>query len=258
MEAETKPRFDREGTRQAILDAAYLEFTENGLSGARVDAIAARTNTVKRMIYYYFGSKEGLYLAVLERAYAGIRDAERNLDLGRLAPEAAVRSLVGFTFDYHEAHPGFIRLVSTENIHNGQHIAQSDTIKPINKAAIEVLAGVLDRGKRQGVFRADADPIDIHMLISAFCFFRIANRHTFGLLFDRDLTEPRLRARHKKMIADLVIDALAPRHADAASGPSPTTARPDRNDQRKSSASNRSSRKRPSDVARRRPPARST
>ncbi len=211
MEAGKKSRFDPEGTRRAILEAAHQEFTENGLSGARVDAIAAHTNTVKRMIYYYFGSKEGLYLAVLERAYADIRDAERKLDLGRLAPEAAIRRLVGFTFDYHEAHPGFIRLVNTENIHNGQHIAQSDAIKAVNEGAIELLTDVLDRGKRQGMFRSDADPIDIHMLISAFCFFRVANRHTFGLLFGRDLAEPRLRAKHKKMIADLVLDALTPR-----------------------------------------------
>ncbi len=151
---------------------------------------------------------------MLERAYADIREAERRLDLDRLSPEAAVRRLAGFTFDYHEAHPGFIRLVATENIHNGQHLAQSDAIKAVNRTAVDTLAEVMARGKREGVFRADADPIDIHMLISAFCFFRVSNRHTFGLLFDRDLLDPKLRARHKRLIADLVLDALEPRHQE--------------------------------------------
>jgi AcrR family transcriptional regulator len=211
MDAEKKPRFDPEGTRQAILAAAHQEFSENGLSGARVDAIAARTNTVKRMIYYYFGSKEGLYQAVLERAYADIRDAEQKLDLACLAPEAAIRKLVGFTFDYHASHPDFIRLVATENIHNAAHIARSETIRPINAAAVGVLGDILARGRKLGVFRADVDPIDIHVMISALCFFRVSNRHTFGVLFGRDMAEPKLRARHRRMVIDMVLDALRPK-----------------------------------------------
>ena len=214
MDAETTPgkakrgRFDKERTRQAILDAAREEFAEHGLSGARVEAIAARTNTVKRMLYYYFGSKEGLYLAVLEEAYAAIREAEQRLDLLGLQPLQAIRRLIEFTFDYQEANPGFIRLVSIENIHNGAHMAQSEKIQKLNSVVVETLATILERGRKAGVFRGDVDAVDVHMLISAFCFFRVSNRHTFGLLFGRDLSDPALRGRHKRLVADAVLRAL--------------------------------------------------
>lgn len=201
-------RFDKERTRQAILDAAREEFAQHGLSGARVDAIAARTNAVKRMIYYYFGSKEGLYLAVLEQAYAAIREAEQQLDLLGLPPVEAIRRLIGFTFDYQEANPGFIRLVSIENIHNGAHMARSEKIQKLNSVVVETLATILERGRKQGVFRDDVDAVDVHMLISAFCFFRVSNRHTFGLLFGRDLSDPALRDRHKRLVADAVLRTL--------------------------------------------------
>ena len=213
-----RDRLDRERTRQAILNAAREEFTRNGLAGARIEAIAARTSTVKRMIYYYFGSKEGLYLAVLEQAYAGIREAEQGLDLLGLEPVEAIRRLVAFTFDYQEANPGFVRLVSIENIHDGAHMARSKAIRTLNNAVVETLAGILERGRQAGVFRADADAVDVHMLISAFCFFRVSNRHTFGLLFGRDLSDPALRGRHKRLIADAILRALEPCRVETGTG----------------------------------------
>jgi len=157
-------------TRQAILAAAREEFAAHGLSGARVDAIAARTNAVKRMIYYYFGSKEGLYLAVLEAAYAEIRRVEQDLALDALAPQDAIRRLIEFTFDYDEANPDFIRLITIENIHRGQHVAGSDAIRAINRSALTTLEGILDRGRASGVFRRGVDALDVHMMISAVCF----------------------------------------------------------------------------------------
>lgn len=201
-------RLDPERTRQEILAAAREEFAERGLDGARVDAIAARTNTVKRMIYYYFGSKEGLYLATLEAAYAEIRQAENALELDRLSPVEAIRRLIAFTFDYDEAHPDFIRLVSTENMHHARHMARSEVIRQVNSGVISLLAGVLDRGKLDGSFRADVDPVDVHLLISALCFFRVSNRATFGMLFDRDLSEPHVRARHKAMLMEAVLRVI--------------------------------------------------
>src|SRR5438105_1332424 len=156
-------RFDKERTRQEILEAARHEFVEHGLTGARVEAIAARTATVKRMIYYYFGSKEGLYLAVLEQAYAGIRTAELGLDLLGLEPVEAIRRLVEFTFDYHEANPGFSRLVSIENIHNGTHMALSEPIHGVNQAVIEIMTAILEKGQHSGTFRSDVSAIDVHM-----------------------------------------------------------------------------------------------
>lgn len=203
-------RFDRERTRLAILAAAYEEFVENGLSGARVDAIAARTGSAKRMIYYYFGSKEGLYLAVLEQAYAEIREAERKLDLLHLDPVEAIKRMISFTFDYHDAHPGFSRLVSIENIHKGSYMANSKPIQALNRTVIDTLTAILEKGRTEGVFRSDIDPVDVHMLISAFCFFRVSNRYTFGRLFDRDLADMKLRETHKDLICEAVLRSLKP------------------------------------------------
>jgi AcrR family transcriptional regulator len=222
---------DAERTRREILAAARQEFAENGLSGARVDAIAARMKTNKRMIYYYFGSKEGLYLAALEEVYADIRRMEQELDLESLTPADAVRRMIEFTFDYQEAHPDFIRMVSIENIHNGRHLAKSERLRNLNTSVIQQLDAILQRGRDQGAFRSDIGPVDLHMLISAFCFFRVSNRHTFGALFGWDLSAPELRKRHKRMIGDAILglleeDGPACNHAfHAASGAGTTRMR---------------------------------
>src|SRR4051812_6486026 len=172
-------------TKREILEVATREFADKGYAGARVDEIAARTRTTKRMLYYYFGSKEGLYVAVLERAYAVIRGLEQQLDVDHLDPVLAIRQLAELTFDHHESHPDFIRLVSIENIHHAEHIARSTTLPGLANPALEVLGRILERGRAAGSFRADADPLDVHMLISAFCVFRTANRHTFKVIFKR-------------------------------------------------------------------------
>jgi AcrR family transcriptional regulator len=203
-----KRKLDPERTRQAILAAAHDEFALHGLSGARVDAIAARTHSVKRMIYYYFGSKEGLYLAVLEEAYAAIRTAEAGLNLESLPPAEAIRRMVEFTFDYQSAHPDFVRLVSIENIHHGRFIAQSARIQAINISVLDMLRTILHRGQADGAFRPDLDPVDVHMLISGLAFFRVANRHTFGVLFQRDLAAPAEQRRLRDYAVDVVLRSL--------------------------------------------------
>src|SRR3954467_12244936 len=157
---------DRERTREEILAVATREFAEHGYSGARVDEIAERTRTTKRMLYYYFANKEGLYTAVLERAYRGIRAAEQELDVDHLAPVDAIRRLAELTFDHHEANPDFIRLVSIENIHHGEHIARSEALSGMANPALDVLTRILDRGREAGRFRDDADALDVHMVIS--------------------------------------------------------------------------------------------
>ena len=200
---------DAARTRRDILDVATAEFAERGYSGGRVDEIAARTQTTKRMIYYYFGSKEGLWIAVLERAYATIRAAEQELDVEHLEPREAVRRLAELTFDHHESHPDFIRLVSIENIHNAEHMRRSDSITHVNTPALDVIGKILERGRRSGAFRSDVDALDVHMMISAFCFFRVANRGTFGTLFGRDLLDAGLRDHHRRMLGDLVVSYLA-------------------------------------------------
>ena len=205
-----KRKNDPDRTKQDILKIAHQEFCENGLNGARIDIIAERTRTSKRMIYYYFGSKEGLYSAVLDKAYSGIREREAELNLESRDPVSALRSLIETTFDYDEAHPDFINLVSIENLHQAEYMEHSDSIRGINSAIIKRLNDILDRGKADGVFRDDLDAVDVHMAISALCFFRVANRHTFKIIFKRDLFSARVRARHKRMICDAILGMLAP------------------------------------------------
>ncbi|MBW8282737.1 MAG: TetR family transcriptional regulator [Rhizobium sp.] len=200
---------DPEKTRENILEVATTEFAEFGLSGGRVDAIAEKTRTSKRMIYYYYGSKEGLYLAVLERAYRKIRALESDLALADMPAEAALRQLISSTFDHDERNPDFVRLVSIENIHHAMHMRRSTEIGELNISVIRTIQEILDRGRREGAFKRNVDAIDLHMLISAFCFFRVSNRYTFGTIFHRDLSEPVLYARHKQMISDAVIAYLA-------------------------------------------------
>ena len=197
---------DAARTRAEIMDAATQEFARAGYGGARVDEIAARTRTTKRMIYYYFGGKEQLFTAVLERAYSVIREAEQQLDVEHLDPVAAIRRLAAVTFDHHEAHPDFIRLVSIENIHRAEHMRASGRFADLNTPAIDLIAGILERGR--DVFRRDVDALDVHMMISAFCVFRVANRHTWATIFDRDPLDPALRERYRRMLGDMVVDYL--------------------------------------------------
>ncbi|MBD9594948.1 MULTISPECIES: TetR/AcrR family transcriptional regulator [Ensifer] len=206
--AEASRKNDPERTKEDILVVATEEFSTHGLAGGRVDAIAERTRTSKRMIYYYFGGKEGLYLSVLERAYRKIRTLEEDLKLSSLAPEEALRTLISSTFDHDEANPDFVRLVSIENIHHAAHMLRSEAIRDLNVSVIETIAGILERGIAEGAFKRKADPIDVHMLISAFCFFRVSNRYTFGTIFRRDLSESATIGRHRRMIADAVISYL--------------------------------------------------
>jgi AcrR family transcriptional regulator len=200
---------DAERTRSEILEVATREFAEHGLAGARVDEIAAQTRTTKRMIYYYFGGKEQLYIEVLEAAYARIRSVEREVDVDHLDPREAIRRLAELTFDHHESHPEFIRLVSIENIHHAEHMRKSKRLANLNHPAIALIERILERGRAELVFRRDVDPIDVHMMISSFCVFRVANRHTFRTLFDRDLADPDRRDHYRRMLGDMVVDYLS-------------------------------------------------
>jgi AcrR family transcriptional regulator len=170
-------------TMAEILKVATAEFSAKGLSGARIDAIAEATRTSKRMIYYYFGNKQGLYLAVLEASYRSMRQIESELHLQDLAPEQALRTLVEFTFDHHSSNEDYIRLVMNENMERGAYLAQSKTIRELNVPAIQAIAQLYARGVNEGVFRPGLDPVDIHASISALTFFNVSNQHTFGLIF---------------------------------------------------------------------------
>jgi AcrR family transcriptional regulator len=201
---------DAERTKADILAVATEEFATYGLSGARVDAIAEKTRTSKRMIYYYFQGKEGLYRAVLEKAYTEIRSIDSQEGIEDADPVAAIRKIVEITFDYDENHPFFISLVAVENVHRGRNIAKLPSIRKRNTSVLRVLDTILRRGAKEGVFRNDVSALDLHLFISAFCVFRVSNRFTFGTIFDCDLSEPSVRTRHKKMLVDAVLRYLAP------------------------------------------------
>jgi AcrR family transcriptional regulator len=206
--AAPERRRDADRTRQEILDVATREFADRGFAGGRVDEIAEQTRTTKRMIYYYYGSKEQLFVAVLERAYAEIRAAEQTIDVDHLDPAAAIRRLAELTFDHHESRPDFSRLVAIENIHRAEHIAGRADFAGQNSPVIELIEQILERGYRDGTFRRRIDAVDLHMMISAFCVFRMANRHTFGAIFDRDPADPALRDRYRQMLGDMVVAYL--------------------------------------------------
>jgi len=195
---------DPERTMAGILAVARDEFAEKGLAGARIDEIAAATQTSKRMIYYYFGSKEGLYLAVLEDAYRRMRGTEALLQLDDLPPLEALRTLVGFTFDHHHNNPAYIRLVAGENMNRGQFLAQSKSIQGLNVPAIESIRRLYERGVASGVFRPGLDAVDIHASISALTFFNVSNQHTFGLIFKRDVQAPDALARRRVNIVEMI------------------------------------------------------
>ncbi|SNR23571.1 TetR/AcrR family transcriptional regulator [Blastococcus mobilis] len=199
---------DAERTRADILAVATREFADRGYAGARINEIADKTSTTKRMIYYYFGGKEQLYVAVLEEAYRRIRVLEQQIDVEHLDPVHAIRELAGVTFDHHESHPDFIRLVSIENIHRAEHIARSTVLSNLANPAVDVLGAILRRGWDAGVFRDDVDALDVHQVISAFCVFRTANRHTFGAIFGRDMLDHARREHQRRMLGDLVVAYL--------------------------------------------------
>jgi AcrR family transcriptional regulator len=196
---------DPERTMAGIIAVATAEFAAKGLAGGRIDAIADATHTSKRMIYYYYGSKEGLYLAVLEDAYRRIRATEAELHLADLSPVEALKALVGFTFDHHHSNQDFIRLVMNENIERGAYLAQSKLIHELNVSAIQSIEELYKRGVKDKVFRKGLDPIDIHASISALTFFNVSNRYTFDLIFKRNGQTAKTLAARRESVVDMVL-----------------------------------------------------
>jgi len=210
-EANAKPARtarDPERTRAAILAAATAEFTAKGLTGARIDAIARSAGANKRMIYHYFGDKDGLYLAVLEATYAAIRTAERELHLGDRDPVEGMRELVRFTWAYFIAHPEFLSLLGTENLNKACYLKRSKRIRELHSPLVGMISGLLERGMREGVFRAGVDPVQLYVTIAALGFFYLSNRHTLSTIFGRDLSGPKSLAEREQHIIDVVLTYL--------------------------------------------------
>jgi AcrR family transcriptional regulator len=196
---------EAEQARLNILEVAGREFADKGLSGARVDEIAEKINSSKRMIYYYFGGKEQLYRAVLEQAYAEIRARETAANYEAMRAEEALRQYVGHTFDYHAEHPEFVRLVMNENIHFGAHIGAVPGIKERNHSVIATLQTIIDKGVKEGRFRAGLDPVELHMLVSSLCFYNVSNRYTFAANFGVDMGAPKVARRRREVVIETIL-----------------------------------------------------
>jgi AcrR family transcriptional regulator len=197
-----------QANRARMVEAAIDEFAARGFKGASMDAIAARTHTTRALINYYFGSKEKLYIAALEQVYAEIREAEAKLDLDHLEPQAAVRRIVEFTYDYYLSHQYFVRIVVAENQARGRHLQKSRAMRTLNRPIIERLAGVIARGQAQRLFRAEVDPVEVHKSIAALGMFNVTNQYTFGSIFQREMGAKGDVAARRAMVAELILAYL--------------------------------------------------
>ncbi|WP_109049751.1 TetR family transcriptional regulator [Azospirillum melinis] len=208
--APAKVTRDPEGTRARIMAAATEEFARYGLGGARVDRIAEQAGTNKRMLYYHVGNKEELYLAVLEDAYAHIRETERTLNLDKLAPPEAIARLIGFTWQYFIDHPEFMALLNIENLHRAELLKTSGQVQSMHSPFVQMIGDVLARGVKQGVFRAGVDAVQLYISIAGLSYFYLSNVHTLSVIFGRDLLADPARKERLDHMVELVLQSLRP------------------------------------------------
>lgn len=199
---------DPEWTKARLLEAARDEFAAKGLSGARVNAIAAAAGVNKQLLYYYFDDKDGLYAAVLEHAYAEIRVGEQALDLDGLPPLAAMRSFIEFNFDYMVDHRYFVALLGDENIHRARHVREMGNLGELHVRLEETIGDILRRGRTSGDFKRDVGPVDLYISIASLCFFYLSNRHTLSAIFDREITSDDMIAHRRTHVVDLLMTYL--------------------------------------------------
>jgi len=199
---------DADRSQSTILAAARDEFAEYGLGGARMDRIAERAGLNKRLIYYYFEDKEKLFQAVLEQAYRDIREQEAQLRLLDLEPATAVRRLIEFTWNYYLAHPEFMTLLNSANLHKARHLAESRRARELNSPLIETLAAVLERGRREGSFRGGVDPVQLYVSIAGMAYFYLSNSYTLSAIFGRDLLAPKARSERLSHMTDVILGYL--------------------------------------------------
>ncbi|MDO9436564.1 TetR/AcrR family transcriptional regulator [Hydrogenophaga sp.] len=196
---------DAERSQNTILNAARDEFAEHGLGGARMDRIAERAGLNKRLIYYYFEDKERLFQAVLELAYRDIREEEQQLHLLHLEPTTALRRLVEFTWNYYLAHPEFLTLLNSANLHRARHLEQSERARQLNSPLIATLGEVLERGRAAGTFRGGVDPVQLYVSIAGLSYFYLSNNHTLSAIFGRDLMTPKAHSERLSHMCDVIL-----------------------------------------------------
>ena len=199
---------DADQTRARILSAALAEFSGKGFSGARVDAIAERSECNKQLIYRYFGGKEELWIATLEAAYERARLAERKLELERLDPQTAIRRLIEFTFDSFVGDRTFINLLNSENLHGARHLKQSKRVREMHSPLIAVIESIIERGEKSGVFTHGIDAAQLWISIVALSFFYFSNSHTLSAVLGRDLLGNHELVHRRGHIADLLLHGI--------------------------------------------------
>lgn len=195
-------------TKSNLLNAAYGEFSEHGFQGARVEAICKRAGVSKQMLAHHFGSKEALFVEVLERAYLSFRMHDEDIELTRGGPVEAVEHLVLSTFDHVQKHQELIRLLSDENMHNGRHIQQSTKLRALYTPLIEKIAAMLQRGEREGLFRKGVDPHQFYISMTSLIFLFFSNNHTLSAVFDKDFSTPKALAERRRHVVDFVLASL--------------------------------------------------
>lgn len=198
----------RNPTKAKILRAARDEFCENGLNGARVDAIAERARANKRLLYHYFGNKEALYAAVLVDAYQEIRRGEHELNLSRYEPVEALKELVRFTFRHFLANPWFPRLLAIENLQNARFLKQITDITAINSPVVEELVDILKRGQKSGALRGDVDPVQLYVSIAGLSYFYVSNSKTLSVIFNRDFENPSMVHDREAHAVQMIVSYL--------------------------------------------------
>jgi AcrR family transcriptional regulator len=207
--SKRKPQVrDPDATQARILVAATQEFAKHGLGGARVDRIATRAKSNKRMLYHYFGNKDELFRITVENAYAQFRNAEAALQLDSMEPVVAIRRFVVFTWDYFLANPEFITLVNSENLHKAKHLKVSKAIPEMSRKFVGRMQSLLRRGEQAGVFRKGLDPVQVNISIAAIGYYYLTNRHTAAIVFERDMMSGEALAARLKFNTDTVLRML--------------------------------------------------
>jgi AcrR family transcriptional regulator len=205
---EPRRRRDPEGTRHRILAAALKEFAAGGLFGARVDRIAHGAGTNERMLYYYYGSKDRLFLAVLEHVLGSLNHAERSLDLSSTSPEEALTRVAHFLWDYYRDHPDLVRLLNDENLREGKLARETASLRRIVSPLLDTLTDILERGKQEGIFRDDVDPAKFYTILSGLGYYVVSNRFTLQASLGIDVCDPEEAKRVRQMHTDLVLSYL--------------------------------------------------
>jgi AcrR family transcriptional regulator len=195
-------------SRQDILDGAMKEFCTKGFDGARTEDIARRAQINIRMLYHYFGNKEKLYQACLEKVYEDLRAKEAEIDLLHLNPEEAIAALVDFTFEHMLTHPEFIRMVEIENIHRGKFLKRLQEVPERGAFLINMICGVLRNGEADGSFRLGIDPVQLYISILSLCYVHLSNQYTLSITFSKDLGQPEWLAERNRHVRELILAYL--------------------------------------------------